>query len=231
VIGEKEKEKGKFFDRFRERFSESAVVEPLPLSVRERFTGTSSDVSEFQRKIVTTGVMVVAGYSGWSALLTRVAASHGFVRYSEFVDVLEEWNGTRVDITEHVNRMLHQASTLGKKPFFARDVRFGTISSSGDVLYVDLDYERLRELMTGLIITLQAVRGEGKLQRRGLLTKADLPSNPSTSEQAQNDSAFNIANKLAEINRMLSSDDFLTHATFTQEEFEAKYNLTWTNAQ
>lgn len=175
-----------------------------------------------------TSTRIEARYEGWNSAMTKISQTHAFIRYSELLDTFEKWASNRVALVAHINTILTGLAGLGKRPFFGRKIRFGATSSDGDILYVDLDDERFQKVTAELIISLQAVIGEGRSIRH--MKKGDSPPSETTETTNSNDAVLSIANKLQEMIALVKSDDFLASSVFTADEYEARYSINWSES-
>lgn len=198
-------------------------------------TGTSVDTEEkepVQRKktIITTVhpgareiVAEMAGhYSNWSTKYLRESYKSSWTSYAELLTLVQDWRSKKLHLIEATSSMLSAAAKLGGPGFYSEGKRFGANDEKGDTLYVDLNAKTIRDHLSGLVTSLQALRGEGAVKR-----KIVTPSDNASAEQSENDAMLKIANKLNEISAALLDPIFLDVHVKSRAEFEADSGLKW----
>jgi len=159
-------------------------------------------------------------YEHWNTELTVKAASTKWIAYDTLTALLSNWREVRLSVLEHSSTVLSQISTLGSTNFYGRNKRFGGSMPGGDNLYVRLSGPRIKKILSNTTVALQSVTGEGRTRRLG---KEQI-----TPPAAGEDNALNVAHQLAELDELLTDENFLKEEVFTQDKFELVHGLNWT---
>lgn len=171
---------------------------------------------------VVSRSMVDPRYEHWTAEHAKAAAKNKFGSYETLLSLVKNWREVRLSVVEHSATILTQINEFGKQGFYSRTVRFGGPMPAGDMLFVSMSEQRLRRIMSNIIIALQSVRGEGRSKRLGI--------KDSESSTGGEDSALNVAHQLSELADLLEDDEFLKSHVFTQDKFELTLGLKWTGS-
>jgi len=195
--------------------------------IESKQRGTISEVESRKPVTVTVEMAVEAGYDTWNAEINRIAVRHAFIRYNTLLATVQDWTKTRTSLVAHVGTVLAALSTLGTRDFFSRKKRFAFAEADGDIIFCDLSDEGTQQAMNRLKTVLMAVKGEGLKARNAGRAGGTSTQAQETEEQSGNDTALAIANALVEFQTHIDSDLFLKNHCFTQDQFEARYNLKW----
>nr|QAT94380.1 coat protein [Soil-borne wheat mosaic virus] len=170
------------------------------------------------------------GYTGYNKELNAMAATHAYIRLSTLMSQIESWQATRASVLTHLGVMLNGVSKLGERSFFSRTKRFGAHTSDGDQIFCDLGGEAVTQILSRLTVALQSARGEGAQTRNAKRGAAPGTTQVENEEQGQTDNTLAISNALAELMIFVRTKDFTMNECYTQDSFEAKYNLKWEGA-
>nr|BDC19969.1 coat protein [Chinese wheat mosaic virus] len=170
---------------------------------------------------------VKSGYTGFNKELNVMANTHAYIRLSALLSQVETWQSTRTSVLSHLGIMLNGVSKLGERNFFSRSKRFGTHTFDGDEIFCDLGGEGVSQVLTRLTVSLGAAKGEGAQSRNAKRGAPPAAGQIETEEQGQTDQSLAISNALGELMTYVSSKEYTMNECYTQDSFEAKYNLKW----
>lgn len=201
----------------------------IDLSLQKAVAGITSTSTAPLEKPATVKIvnMVNPGYTGYNKELNIMANTHAFIRLSTLISHIEGWQSTRANIMTHLSIVLDAVSKLGERNFFSRSKRFGTHTHDGDEIFCDLGSEAMSSLLSRLIVSLQSARGEGLLTRNAKRGTTPGVNQTEGEEQGQTDQTLAISNALSELMNHVLTKDYTMNNCYTQDSFEAKFNLTW----
>ncbi|CAB57864.1 coat protein [Soil-borne cereal mosaic virus] len=190
---------------------------------------TAESTESLQSKVVVQlpQMAVKNGYTGYNKELNLMASIHPFIRLGTLISQIEGWQATRASILTHLGVMLNGVSKLGERNFFSRQKRFGTHTQDGDEIFCDLGGEAVMQIITRLTVSLQSAKGEGSQTRNAMIGTTPTTNQFEGEEQGQTDQTLAISNALAEFMTFIHTKDFTTNECYTQDSFEAKFNLKW----
>ncbi|CAB57874.1 coat protein [Oat golden stripe virus] len=170
---------------------------------------------------------VTPGYTGYNKELNVMANTHAFIRMSTLMNQIEGWQSTRASVLSHLGIMLNAVSKLGERNFFSRNKRFGTHTQDGDEIFCDLGGEAVGQVLGRLTVALQPAKGEGTQTRNSKRGVPPAAGQVEGEEQGQSDQTLQIANAVSDLMNYVRTKDYTMNECYTQDSFEAKYNLKW----